>query len=363
MEDPRYAIALRDALGSANAHTLELLQRFGAPRFVFGQPPEALVPICGARLAGRLGREPDLRAAESELARARELGIEVVQPGEEGFPPTLVTISDLPLLLYRRGNVPEAEPVAIVGSRRPSARARDAARAWAAGVAANGGLVVSGLAYGIDAAAHTGALEGGGATVAVLASGVDRPSPAGNLDLAERILAQGGALLSEFGPGTPALAAHFPARNRLISGLARVTLVVEARERSGSLITAHHALRQARELRAVPGPIDSAACRGSNALLRGGAVATNSLDDLLDDVFGIDRARSAERRAKRAAADPDTERVLSILEEGPCAVDALGARAGLPAPALSALLVELELAGRVARLGSRVARRANAGGG
>jgi DNA processing protein len=169
--------------------------------------------------------------------------------------------------------------------------------------------------------------------------------------------------LSEFGPGTPALAAHFPARNRLISGLARVTLVVEARERSGSLITAHHALRQARELRAVPGPIDSAACRGSNALLRGGAVATNSLDDLLDDVFGIDRARSAERRAKRAAADPDTERVLSILDEGPCAVDALGARAGLPAPALSALLVELELAGRVARLGSRVARRANAGGG
>ncbi len=354
MEDSHYALALRDTPGLSRTRAFELLRRFGSPRFVFEQPWPALAPLCGEPLARHLARRPDLGAAERELARARAGGLDVLLPGEEGFPPALLAIDDPPLVLYRRGHLGEGVALAIVGGRRPSVSARDTARAFATAVAAQGGVVVSGLAYGIDAAAHEGALDAGGATLAVLASGADRPSPQGNLRLAERILAQGGALLSEFPPGTPAYASHFPQRNRLISGLARVTLVVEARERSGSLLTAGHAREQGRELRVVPGPIDSAGCRGSNALLRAGAFAVTTAEELLDDVFGVSRARA--RAARAPDPGPDARRVLAILDEGPCGVDALGARAGLTAPELSGLLVELELAGRVTRSGSRVLR-------
>jgi DNA processing protein len=361
MEDPRYAIALRDALGPARDRSLDLLRRFGAPRFVFGQPLESLREVCGERLARRLTRPPDLRAAEAELASARAHGLDVLLPGHEGFPPMLLTLEAPPLALYVRGRLPagllreDGVALAIVGSRRPSVRARDSARSFAAEVAAAGVVVVSGLAYGIDAAAHEGALDGGGVTVAVLASGADRPSPAGNVRLAERIVAAGGALLSESPPGTPAFAARFAERNRLISGLARTTLVVEARERSGSLITAHHALAQGRELLVVPGPIDSAGCRGSNGLLRAGKAVT-SAEELLRDVAGEQGGRGGGPPGR--PPEGDARRVLAVLEEGPCAADALGERLGLGAAALSALLVELELAGHVARTGSRVARRA-----
>jgi DNA processing protein len=218
--------------------------------------------------------------------------------------------------------------------------------------------VVSGLAYGVDAAAHEGALDGGGATVAVLASGADRPGPAGNVALARRIAAQGGALLSEFPPGTPAFASHFATRNRLISGLARTTLVVEARERSGSLLTAHHALEQGRELLVVPGPVDSAGCRGSNSLLREGRPVV-SCEDLVRDLFGVEAPPPRARRARDTSGA--AARVLEVLDEGPCGVDALGERARVAAPALSALLVELELAGEIARSGSRVSRRPSSG--
>jgi len=364
MDDPRYAIALRDTPGLSRSRAFDLLRRFGRPRFVFEQSLEDLRAILDDEpVARRLARRPDLRAAERELGAARDRALEVLAPGEDGFPPLLVAIDDPPLLLYCRGRLPEAVAraegcaLAIVGSRRPSARARDTARDWAAAVAANGAVVVSGLAYGIDAAAHEGALEGGGATVAVLASGADQPSPQGNVRLAHRILEQGGALLSEFPPGTPAFAGHFPERNRLISGLAPATLVVEARERSGSLLTASHARAQGRRLLVVPGPIDSAECRGSNALLREEGRPVTARDELLDDVFGLDRARTRTPAARAPDPGPEAARVLAILRDGPCGVDALGARIGLSAPELSALLVELELAGHVARSGSRVSRR------
>lgn len=364
MEDPRYAIALRDVLGPASGSALDLLRRFGSPRFVFGQPVESLREVVDDELASRLHREPNLRDAEAELASAQALGLCVLVPGDEGFPPPLLALAAPPLLLYVHGRLPEAllddggHALAIVGSRRPSVRARDTARAWAAEVAARGVVVVSGLAYGVDAAAHEGALEGGGATVAVLASGADRPGPAGNVALARRIVRQGGALVSEFPPGTPALAGHFATRNRLISGLARTTLVVEARERSGSLLTAHHALRQGRELLVVPGPVDSAGCRGSNALLRQGRPVV-SPEELVRDLLGVNAPPQRARRT-RGTGEP-AERVLEVLDEGPCSVDSLGERVRLAAPALSALLVELELGGKIARSGSRVSRRPGRG--
>jgi DNA processing protein len=206
---------------------------------------------------------------------------------------------------------------------------------------------VSGLAYGIDAAAHEGALAGGGPTLAVLASGLDRPTPAGNRRLAERILAAGGGWLSEHPPGTAALPHHFPERNRLISGLASVTLLVEARAASGTLWTARHALEQDRELMVVPGPIDDEHYRGSNRLLRDGAALVLESADLL---LALGLAPRGAARGAGEQADP----LLRALGEGPCDADRLARLLFLSPSVLSGRLLELELAGRIERRGNRI---------
>ena len=218
--------------------------------------------------------------------------------------------------------------------------------------------MVSGLAYGIDAAAHAGALEGGGPTVAALASGLDRPSPVGNRGLAVRILESGGTWLSEHPPGTPALAAHFPERNRLISGLARVVVIVEAREASGTLWTARHASEQHRDVLVVPGPIDSAAYRGSNALLRGEAGPLLDAEDLFValGLGGLALAGPGPRSDDSSAQNGDAARVLARLVEGPAATDEIGRALGLSAQDLARILLDLELDGRIRRTGSRIAR-------
>jgi DNA processing protein len=225
------------------------------------------------------------------------------------------------------------------------------ARAWSASLAAAGVWIVSGLAYGVDAAAHRGALDAGGRTLAVLASGLDRPSPAGNIGLARAILDAGGGWLSEHPPGVPALAHHFPERNRLISGLARAVWVVEARERSGSLWTARHALEQGRDVWTTPGPVDTDLCRGSNALLRDGAGPVLEASDLQLALLG-----SAPQPAPVAARGPG-DALLARLRDGPADRDALGRVLGLDPAELAALLLELELGGRISRDGNRVSLR------
>jgi DNA processing protein len=351
LEDAAYWVALRERRGVGLVHARALIERLGSARAAFEAPAARLKAIVPERVAQALARPPDLAPARAELEAARAAGLEPLVQGAAGFPELLCQIADPPLVLYLRGRLPAQPVLAIVGSRRASARGRETARAFACAIAGAGAAVVSGLAYGIDSAAHAGALEAGGATVAVLASGLERPTPLGNARLADRILATGGAWLSEFPVGARAEPFHFPVRNRLISGLARATLIVEARERSGTLSTAAHALEQSRTLLVVPGPIDTDACRGSNRLLREGAGAALDAEDLLLELFG-----SGRRAAPPPAALPPAQaRLLEQLSGGPLDADALARVLGLSPAALAAPLLELELAGLVAREGTRVA--------
>jgi DNA processing protein len=351
MEDAIAWIALARAPGVTRPLARRLVEVCGTPQAVFAAGEARLRAYCAPGVAAQLAQSRVLAAAaDRELTSARALGLRALLPDEPEFPEPLRAIPDPPLVLYARGALPSGPALAVVGSRLASARAREVARAWSASLAAAGVWIVSGLAYGVDAAAHRGALEGRGRTLAVLASGLDRPSPAGNIGLARAILDAGGGWLSEHPPGVPALAHHFPERNRLISGLARAVWVVEARERSGSLWSARHALEQGRDVWTTPGPVDTDLCRGSNALLRDGAGPVLEAADLHLALLG-----SAPQPARAAEGPGDA--LLARLRDGPADADALGRALGLGPAALAALLVELELGGRLIRQGNRISLR------
>lgn len=263
------------------------------------------------------------------------------------FPPRLKAIFDPPRSLYMRGSgEPELlgrRAVGVVGARSCSPYGAQVARMLGRELAAAGLVVVSGLARGIDGEAHRGALESGGPTVGVLGCGIDRDYPAANAALSRR-MEDGGLVVSEYEAGVEPAPWRFPARNRIIAGLCEAVVVVEARERSGALITADFALEEGREVFAVPGEITSALSVGSNALLRLGATPLTGSGDVLE-ALGIERAA--------AGADPDVvsdaaRRVLRLVRDTPSAADELVARASLEAGAVSVALTELELAGLVA---------------
>lgn len=290
------------------------------------------------------------RDADRALARARHLGLEAIPFGDARYPPLVATIYDPPPVLWIRGRAQAllAPAVALVGARASSAPALAVAADLAAGLARAGLAVVSGLARGVDGAAHAATLEARGVTVAVLGCGADRVYPAEHKDLAHAI-AETGALASELPPGTPPLRGHFPQRNRVISGLSLATVVVEASERSGSLITARCALEQGREVMAVPGLALSGRNRGAHALLKDGAKLVETADDILEELpgFGIGRAAPVDGRnlVKK-------DELLERLEvEGPCDLDELRAQTGLDAAALLSRLLDLELRGLVVRAG------------
>lgn len=265
--------------------------------------------------------------------------------GERSYPVLLGAIHDPPSSLWLRG---EAEPglldelgVAVVGARSCSAYGRAVARSLSRELAAAGAVVLSGLARGIDGEAHRGALDGSGRTVAVLGCGIDRDYPVAHADLARRIVAGGGLVVSEYEPGVEPAPWRFPARNRIIAGLARLTVVVEARARSGALITADMALEQGREVMAVPGEITSALSAGTNGLLRQGAAPVTCMHDVLE-------ALGLELSAPEApASDPAAASLLDALAAAPRTIDELTALTGLEAGAVAAALTALELDGRV----------------
>ena len=230
--------------------------------------------------------------------------------------------------------------VAIVGARSCSAYGRSVARSLGRDLAASGLVVVSGMARGIDGEAHRGALEAGGVTVAVLGCGIDRDYPAAHSELATRICEQG-LVVSEYEPGVEPAPWRFPARNRIIAGLCRATVVVEARERSGALITADFALEEGREVLAVPGEITSALSGGTNALLRLGATPVTKVEDVLE-AFGLEVGRQ-----RSASLSPAASAVLGCLESGPLTGDELVRAAGISPSEASAALLELELGGSV----------------
>jgi DNA processing protein len=296
--------------------------------------------------------------------------------GSEDFPLLLRDLPNAPAALFVIGqpSVLWSPQVAIVGSRNASASGLANARAFAKTIAQAGNTITSGLAEGIDGAAHTAALDAGGATVAVLGTGIDLVYPRHHAELASRIRANG-ALVSEFPPGTPGHPNHFPRRNRIISGLSLGTLVIEASLKSGSLTTARYAVEQGREVFALPGSIHSPLARGCHKLIREGAKLVETAQEVLEDLHGIggvlaeglrerlgeDRLFAAQEAVTRSAKqvkaiDPDYANLLNSLDHTPAALDELAARTGLSASALSSMLLVLELDGVVSSENGRYAK-------
>jgi len=349
-------------VGCRSAHAL--LSAFGSPAAVFTAAPGALLAHVTSSQAQALCAPvtPEFTAlVAATLAWLDQPGHHLITFHDPLYPASLAEIPDPPLLLYVAGRIEMlARPlVAVVGSRNASVQGRLDAASFSAALSGAGLCVVSGLALGIDTAAHEGALGGSGSTIAVVGTGLDRVYPARNRALAHRI-AEHGCIVSEYALGTPPLAANFPRRNRVISGLAAGVLVIEAAAQSGSLITAQMAAEQGREVFALPGSIHSALAKGCHRLIRDGAQLVETVDEVLmamqvSPLAAFGKARAAEP-GMTTEADIDAD-LLGALGHEPVTLDDLLARLGASAGELGGRLLDLELAGLVAQLpGGRVQR-------
>lgn len=339
----------------------KLLAAFGLPEQIFAANRGTIRGVIGDKAADLLLGTDNTAAVELARQWAQQPGQHILTLADEDYPKALLDIPDPPTVLYVRGRCELlAQPgLAIVGSRNATPQGEGNARAFAAALAAEGLSIVSGLAVGIDAAAHRGALSVGGTTIAVIGTGADRLYPARNQALATEI-AEKGIILSEFPLGTPAAAANFPRRNRLISGLARGVLVVEAAIESGSLITARMAGEQGREVFAIPGSIHSPQSRGCHRLIRQGAKLVETARDVMEELTST---MPVTRPPPADASDTDTDnsssQLLAFAGFDPVTIDDLVGRSGLTAEALSVILLQLELDGRVSSLpGGRYQRLA-----
>jgi DNA processing protein len=335
--------ALIEATGS-----LENAAAIGAD----GVPGIHLPPSARAFLAS-----PDEAALDADLAWLESSGAHLVPITSAHYPALLARISRAPPVLYVHGDVAalSSPQLAMVGARSPTASGRSTARDFAAFFARVGLTITSGLALGIDAASHEGALQGNGLTVAVCGCGLDAVYPRQNAALAARIR-EHGALVSEFPPRTPPWPAHFPQRNRIISGLAFGTLVVEAARNSGSLITAQHALEQGREVLAIPGSIHNPLSRGCHKLIREGATLVESAAEALSELANFlvvqplasEPTARADSNAGLPRLDKEYEILLDALGFEPASIDVLVSRTGFPNESVASMLLILELQGRVA---------------
>lgn len=375
---PWLRLSLTHGVGRDTAR--RLLAAFGEPSQIFVQSATDLRQVVSAAQALALLQTPQdwqalledtldwLQAAPSVPGVSRA----VIPLGDARYPAALLDTPDPPLMLYALGQtqalrqLPHERAVAMVGSRNPTPQGLINAREFAQSMSAQGLIVVSGMALGVDGAAHEGALQGAApttlATIAVVGTGLDRVYPKQHRDLAHRI-AQQGVILSEYPLGTPPLAHHFPQRNRLISGLSQATLVVEAALQSGSLITAKQALEQGRDVMAIPGSIHSPQAKGCHALIKQGAKLVESAQDVVEELRLPSPAPpqateatnppedSAPSPAPQAADTPSKETLLLVaMGHDPVSLDALQARCGWPTAQLQAQLLELELFGQVGRL-------------
>ncbi len=348
----------------------QLLKALGGPEAIFAAPAAALRSVLGGGLAERLQGHDCRAAVDAALAWAGQPGNRILTLADAAYPQALLSAADPPALLYAKGNVGllNRPAFAIVGSRNATKQGEANAAAFAAALGSCGFVIVSGLAAGIDAAAHRGALTGGdgsGSTIAVIGTGIDRIYPARNEALAREIGARG-VIVSEYSLGTPPLAANFPRRNRLIAGLAQGCLVVEAARQSGSLITARLAAEAGREVFAIPGSIHAPQSKGCHALIKQGAKLVESAQDILEELkweapagaeSGSDHSVApspgegdGERGTTLVMPQGEEDQVLLALGHDPCDLDTLAARSGLAPDVLLARLLPLELAGRIAAL-------------
>ncbi|MEX0586804.1 MAG: DNA-processing protein DprA [Pirellulales bacterium] len=353
-------LAMTPGVGPATFRAL--VERFGSPAAVFDAPTADVrsVPGVGPKTARSLATAREEIDPEAELALCRTSGIQVVPRGSSEYPRLLETIYDPPSVLFMRGSIlpTDALAVAVVGSRHATRYGLQQAERLAAGLSRAGLTIVSGLARGIDAAAHRGALAAGGRTLAVLGSGLLEIYPPEHAELADEVAAHG-ALVSELPPKTPPVGAVFPQRNRIITGLSLGVVVVEASDRSGALISARHAMDQGREVFAVPGRIDSRMSRGCHALIRDGAKLVESVDDILEELGPLpESGRTDGRDEIRHAAElqlNDVERaVLAAVELDPTPIDSIVARAGVAIHQVLATVSILEMRRLVRRVSGQL---------
>ena len=362
-------VALKYVEGVGNVAYRNLLAAFGSPDRVFEATLPQLEQTAGLnhKTARNIKDFRGLQRARAEIDRAAREGVSIVTVKDPGYPERLRRIYDYPPLLYIKGTLtPEDIPVAVVGSRNASPYGRFVTERLCRELALRGVTVVSGLARGIDTCAHRGALAGRGRTIAVMGCGIDVIYPLDNRKLHGEIVSNG-AVVTEFPFGTEPDRPHFPARNRIISGMSLGVLIVEAGEKSGSLITARCALEQGREVFAVPGSIDLPGSRGTNSLLRQGAKLVEGVEDILEEILPQLEHRSAvpQRETSGPASMPAAHappasarealtekesRLLGFITEKPLDADTIINRSGLAAAEVLAVLLSLELKGHVLQL-------------
>lgn len=347
-------LALLRAPGIGSVRFARLLEHFGSGAEVFAGDRTEWARLDLPDAALQYLQNPDWRRVEQDLLWLEQPGNHLLSLDDDRYPPLLRQIPYPPPLLFVHG-VPDClrmPQLAIVGTRNPTPLGRETAHNFAAHLAGTGLVVTSGLALGIDAAAHQGALAGGGRTIAVMGTGLDRVYPAKHRDLAHAIAEQG-ALVSELPTGTPATAENFPRRNRLISGLALGVLIVEAATRSGSLITARMATEQGREVFAIPGSIHNPLAKGCHALIRQGAKLVETATDILEELGALAAVTASTTATSvvsppAAALDEEYRQLLLAMDDEPVGIDLLVERCGLTAEAVSSMLLILELQGYVA---------------
>jgi DNA processing protein len=333
----------------------KLLAAFGLPEAIFAAGPLAVRAVIGSRADILFDFDPK-EAVHRSIDWASQPGQTILTLGDENYPAALLEIPDPPTILYVRGNAAllQQRGLAIVGSRNATPLGQQTAENFARNLAGAGLSIISGLALGIDAAAHQGALSANGATIAVIGTGADRLYPARNKALALAI-AEHGAIISEFPLGTPAIAANFPRRNRIISGLSRGVLVVEAALQSGSLITARLAAEQGREVFAIPGSIHSPVARGCHQLIKQGAKLVETAQDVIEELQ-LDPIKPENPKTDHPMTD---DPVIAAIGYDPCTLDEIVERTGLSTSLLLTELLTLELGGQVATLpGNRYQRLA-----
>lgn len=342
--------------GLGNVAAKKLLERFGTPQGIFAATRSELMSVKGVRkaVARTIANQEWGSDPEKVLETVENSGARLIPYGDPVYPSPLREIHDPPFLLYAKGqDIPAGlTMIAVVGSRNPTPYGSRAARELAQGLARRGVGVVSGMARGIDAAAHWGCLEGLGYTVAVMGTGIDVIYPASNRKLFERV-AQKGTIISEFPPGTPPEPKNFPIRNRIISGMSKAVLVVEATKKSGSLITAASALNQGRDVFAVPGSINSFKSTGCHFLIKQGAALVENADDILDQL-GLNYPHVPKRDLLRDVPPGPVEerekRIYDLISDDPLHIDHIARLGNLDPAEVSSVLMKLELKGLIRQL-------------
>lgn len=343
------ALSLTHGLGGESAR--RLLMEFGSPDAVFSASISSLKSVVKTDVAAEINKGIIDDAVAPALTWLEDSNNHIVTLADSDYPQALLNIPDPPLLLYVKGRLDllNRPALSIVGSRSATPQGINNAEAFAKSLSDAGLCIISGMAHGIDAAAHRGALRGQGSSIAVVGTGLDKVYPAANRDLAHA-LAQQGALISEFPLGTPPLAANFPRRNRLISGMSLGCLVVEASLQSGSLITARLALDQGRDVFAIPGSIHAPQSKGCHALLKQGAKLVEAAQDILEELGSLLISPAPSTTTNGTDIQGPDFMLLEHLGFDPVDVDTLSVRCGLTIAELSAMLLTLELSGRICML-------------